>query len=308
LKDAPVPGTALLAGGRLPSLAAASVGVQVGAALVATRFVVDDAGPGSLALLRYTVGFLCLLPFVVLARRRARLLRRDIAPIALLGIVQFGAVIAAINVGLKYIPAGRAALVFATSPLLTMLLAAALGHERLTLAQTLGVVLTIAGVGLALGEKAIERGASPDAWLGELAVLAGALGAALCSVLYRPYLRRNPALPVGALAMLASVGFLLILAAAEGFFAEIPRFSAAGWTAVVFIGVSSGVFYFLWLWALEHTTATRVTVFLALSPITAAVLGAALLGEPLTRQLTAGLAAVALGLWLAHRPARAARR
>jgi drug/metabolite transporter (DMT)-like permease len=308
LTEGPAPGAAGGLAGWLPTLAAASVGVQVGAALVATRFVVNDAGPGSLALLRYTVGVLCLLPFVLLARRRARIVRRDIAPIAMLGIIQFGAVIAAINIGLKYIPAGRAALVFATAPLLTMLLAAALGHERLTLAKTLGVILTIAGVGLALGEKALERGAAPDAWLGELAVLASAFCAALCSVLYRPYLRRNPALPVGALAMLASVGFLLFLAAGEGFFTEAPRFTTAGWVAVVFIGVSSGVFYFLWLWALEHTTATRVTVFLALSPITAALLGALLLDEPVTRLLAAGLVAVALGLWLAHRPARVPRR
>lgn len=288
------------AGAWLPTLAAAATGVQVGAALVATRFVVDDAGPASLALLRYVIGFLCLLPFVLLAGRRARIGRRDLLPIAILGIVQFGGVVAVLNFGLKYIPAGRAALIFATFPLLTMLLAAALGHERLTWAKTLGVLLTILGVGLALGEKALERGGAGEAWIGELAVLVSAFCGALCSVLYRPYLRRYPALPVGALAMLASVGALAFLAAGEGFFAETPRFRAGGWTAVAFIGVSSGVFFYLWLWALERTTATKVTVFLALSPITAAGLGALLLGEAVTLLLLLGLAAVVLGLCLAH--------
>lgn len=287
----------------LPALAAASTGVQVGAAMVATRFVVDDAGPASLALLRYIVGFLCLLPFVLLAPRRARIPLRDLVPIALLGIVQFGGTVAVLNFGLKYIPAGRAALIFAAFPLLTMLLAAALRHERLTLPKTIGVLLTIAGVGLALGEKAIGRGSSAEAWIGELAVLVSAFFGALCSVLYRPYLRRYPALPLGALAMLASVVFLALLAAGEGFFDAAPRFSAGGWLAVIFIGVSSGIFYFLWLWALERTTATRVTVFLALSPITAAALGALLLGEKVTLLLAAGLGCVALGLLLAHRPA-----
>jgi drug/metabolite transporter (DMT)-like permease len=71
---------------------------------------------------------------------------------------------------------------------------------------------------------------------------------------------------------------------------------------VIFIGVSSGVFFFLWLWALERTTATKVTVFLALSPITAAGLGALLLGEPLTLPLLAGLVCVVLGLGVAHWP------
>jgi drug/metabolite transporter (DMT)-like permease len=127
-------------------------------------------------------------------------------------------------------------------------------------------------------------------------------------VLYRPYLRKYPALPVSAVAMLAAVAFLALLAAGEGFFAAPPRFTAAGWGAVLFIGVSSGVFYAVWLWALGHAPPTEVTVFLALSPVTAALLGAALLGEKPTPLALAGLGAVALGLWLAHRrgPARRA--
>ena len=298
-------GAAPAGGGTLAMLAAAATGVQVGAALVATRFVVDEAGPISLALLRYIVGVLCLLPFVLLAGKAARIGRRDLVPIALIGMVQFAGVVAVLNFGLKYIPAGRAALIFATFPLITMLLAAALGHERLTLAKSAGVLLTIAGVGLALGDKALDRGAGADAWIGELATLFSAFCGALSSVLYRPYLRRNPALPVGALAMLASVGLLAVLAAGEGFYEALPRFSAGGWAAVIFIGVSSGVFFYLWLWALERAPATKVTIFLALSPITAAGLGALLLGEPVTVLLLLGVACVALGLCLAHwRPAR----
>ena len=71
--------------------------------------------------------------------------------------------------------------------------------------------------------------------------------------------------------------------------------------AVLFIGLASAVGYYLWLWALAHTTATRVTVFLALSPLTAALLGAWFLGEALTLSLLAALFYVAGGLWLAHR-------
>ena len=41
--------------------------------------------------------------------------------------------------------------------------------------------------------------------------------------------------------MLASVGFLAVLAAAEGFFATLPHLTEGGWLAVAFIGVSSGV-------------------------------------------------------------------
>jgi drug/metabolite transporter (DMT)-like permease len=280
--------------------AAAATGVQVGSAMVATRFVVDQMGPASLALLRYAIGVLVLLPAVAVAAR-PRFAARDVAPIALLGIVQFGVLIALLNYALRFIPSARAALVFATVPLLTMLLAVVLGHERLTVAKATGVLLTIAGVALALGDKALGPGADSHGWLGEAAVFGAALSAAACSVLYRPYVRRYPTVPVSAFAMLASVVFLGVLASGEGFFAEWPHVTLGGWAAVVFIGVSSGVGYVMWLWALANAPATRVTVFLALSPFTAAVLGALLLAESISMLVAAGLVCVMLGLWLAHR-------
>lgn len=293
----------------LPPAAAAATGILVGSAMVATRFVIDQTAPASLAFLRYLIGVCCLLPAVLLSER-VQFARRDLAPIALLGITQFGILIALLNYALQFIPSARAALIFATLPLLTMLLATALGHERLTAEKTLGVLMTILGVGFALGEKAVQRGGATQEWVGELAVFASALCGAVCSVLYRPYLRKYPTLQVSGFAMLASVGFLAVLAAGEGFFGAFPRFTAGGWLAVVFIGVNSGIGYYLWLWALNHTTPTKVTMFLALSPVTAAVLGAAFLAERLSAMSLLGLACVALGLWLAHRhdPAPASER
>jgi hypothetical protein len=140
----------------------------------------------------------CLLPPVLLFGR-VHFEWRDLLPIGLLGITQFGILIALLNYALQFIPSARAALIFATMPLLTMMLATVLGHERLTLAKTAGVLLTILGVGFALGEKALQRGGTAHEWVGELAVFASALSGAICSVLYRPYLRKYPTLPVSAL-------------------------------------------------------------------------------------------------------------
>jgi len=282
--------------------AAATVGVQVGAAMVATRFVIDEIGPASLALLRYAIAVLCLVPFV-LATGRVRIAARDLAGIMGLGIVQFGILIALLNIGLRLMPSTRAALLFATFPLLTMVIAALLGHERLGAAKAAGVVLTVLGVGATLGESLLVETGQRE-WLGVLAVLAATLCGAVCSVLYRPYLVRYPTLPLGALAMLASVVFLAFLAAGEGFFAAPPRVTASGWGAILFIGASSGIGYVLWLWALKHASPTRVTVFLSLSPVTAALLGTALLGEDFTAGIMIGLAGVAGGLWLATRTSR----
>src|SRR5512143_2624698 len=108
--------------GFMPMAAGAASGILVGSAMVATRFVIDQTHPASLALWRYLIGFLCLLPPIILSSR-VRIERRDFLPIALLGIIQFGILIALLNYALQFIPSARAALIFATLPLLTMILA-----------------------------------------------------------------------------------------------------------------------------------------------------------------------------------------
>jgi drug/metabolite transporter (DMT)-like permease len=261
--------------------------------------------PFTLAMLRYAIGFACLAPFAwreragISAARPVHGRARDFTAMAVLGIVQFGLLIALLNFALTRIGAAEAALIFSLFPLLTMLVAAGAGRERVTPALIAGVVLSIAGVAVSLGPKLGSR--TDPAWWGEAFVfIAAALGAA-CSVLYRPYLQRYPTLPVSAFAMLSSVIFLAVPAAGEHWPSRVATFSATAWAATGFIGLSSGIGYFAWLYALKHESPTRVTVFLALNPPTAALLGWVLLSEPVHGGIVAALVLVGAGLWLATR-------
>lgn len=289
--------------------AAALTGVQVGAATVASRGIATDVPPLTLALLRYAVGLVCLAPFIFRQFRPSGHVHRsssatkivvvDVLVMAALGIGQFGILIALLNAGLQHIGAAQAALIFSLFPLLTLLLGAALGRERITTALLLGVLLSLAGVALSLAPKL----SAPHAghWWGEAAVLASAAVGALCSVLYRPYLQRYPTLPVSALAMGASVLFLAGAALTEGWPGRVGALNGSQWAVVGFIGLSSAIGYVLWLYALKHESPARVTVFLALNPVTAALLGAGLLGEALTPWTLLALPLIAAGLWLSTR-------
>jgi drug/metabolite transporter (DMT)-like permease len=280
---------------RRASWAAAAVGVQVGATIVATRSVIGETGPVTLAALRYAIGLLTLLPFVFAATHRVRFERADVPRVVLLGIGQFALLVALLNAGLQTVPAAKGALLFASFPLLTLLVAAALGHERLSWNKMLGVALTLAGVAVALGPAAFASGGTP---IGEALILASALCGAVCSVLYRPLLQRYPALPLGAAAMAAAVLFLGAWAPFDGALERLPQISPRGWAAIVFIGASSGVAYFLLLYALRHAAASRVTLYLALGPVTALLLGVVWLGEAPSLTLGVAVALVAGGLWV----------
>lgn len=301
----------------LALLAAAATGVQVGAAIVASRFVVAEVPPLTLALLRYAIGFACLLPFFLKSFMapaldgNAQTAIKNIAiadwlAMAALGTGQFAVLIALLNYGLQHIGAGQAALIFSLFPLLTLLLSSALGRERISAALLAGVLLSITGVALSLWPKL--QAPHPGHWWGEAAVLASAGVGAVCSVLYRPYLQRYPTLAVSSFAMLVSVLFLGVLALAENWPTRVMALGLQSWTVVALIGISSGIGYFWWLYALKHESPTRVTVFLALNPLTAALLGMLFLGEALSLWSAAAIFLIASGLWLATRGAAPPRR
>jgi drug/metabolite transporter (DMT)-like permease len=108
--------------------------------------------------------------------------------------------------------------------------------------------------------------------------------------------------------MLASVLFLALIAFSEGWPARLRGLDASAWGAVAFIGLSSGIGYFWWLYALKHESPTRVTVFLSLNPVTATLLAWPLLGETPAPQLVAALALIVAGLALATRGATGKRQ
>lgn len=218
---------------------------------------------------------------------------------AALGAGQFALLIALLNYGLQHIGAAQAALIFSLFPLLTLLLSAALGRERLSATLIWGVLLSMAGVALSLAPKL--QAPHPGHWWGEAAVLASACTGAPCSVLYRPYLQRYPTVAVSGFAMGVSVLLLSLLALHENWPAQVLTLSLQTWGVVGLIGASSAAGNVWWLYALKHESPTRVTVFLALNPLTAALLGRIFLAEDMGAWLLAAMVLIAAGLWLATR-------
>jgi drug/metabolite transporter (DMT)-like permease len=280
--------------------AAAASSVLGGASVVATRFVIGDTDPLVLALLRYGIGAACLVPIALLIGGR-RVARADLPAVALLGALFFALFPTLFNAALAHTTAARGALALSTLPLLTLVVAAALGVEAVTRDKLAGVALAVLGVAVALsGELAAVEGA----WRGDLIMVGTALCGAVYNVLSRPYLARYPVLTFTACAMLWGTAALAVTAGAAGALAAPPpAFTPAGWLAVGFLGVFGAALTFvLWSLGLAYATPTLVAITVTLNPVVAMVLGASLLGEPVTARLLLGLAAVAAGVALASRP------
>jgi drug/metabolite transporter (DMT)-like permease len=268
-----------------------------GAAAAATRYVIGGTDPVTLAAFRFGLGFLFLLP-VALARPRRWPDGRDWGAVVALGLLFFAVFFVLFNVSLSYTTAARGALALSTLPLLTMVVAAALGAERLTGRKTAGVLIAMGGVAFAL---ATGLGQAPaGAWRGDLVMVAGALCMALYSVWSRPFIRRSGPLPFTTAGMGAGAAALTIIAWRTGGFAAAGGFGLPQWATVVYLGLFGGALvFYLWAFALARTTPTRVASTITVNPITASAVAALLLGEPVGLHLVVGIAAVGAGIWLA---------
>ena len=162
------------------------------ARLPITRYLVGNADPVTLAILRWGIGFACLLPVALLLRVRWPQ-RRDWPAVAALGLCFFGLFFVLYNIAIGYTTAARASLALATLPLHTMVVGALLGIEPLTRrkdARRLRSPCSASVAALASGLSA----APPGAWRGELIMTGAVLCMAFYNVWSRPFIQRSSAL------------------------------------------------------------------------------------------------------------------
>ena len=141
-----------------------------GTAAAITRYLAGNTDPITLAILRWAIGFCCVLPAALLLKARWPQ-RRDLPAVAALGFCFFGVFFVLYNIAMSYTTAARASLALATLPLHTMVVGALLGIEPLTKRKSIGVGIAVLGVvaALATGLSA----APPGAWRGELIMTGG---------------------------------------------------------------------------------------------------------------------------------------
>ena len=200
------------------------------------------------------------------------------------------------HVGLLMAPAAQIALVQSLTPLLTALFGLVVLHEQLLIAQWLGLTLGVAGVGLVVGQAALESTARLE---GLLLAFVGVISLVAGTVYFGRFCRGVPLLPGATAQFLAAA----IVAALGAWLLETPRadftptaIAAVAWnTALVSLG-GMGLYFAM----LARGTAARTTANFYLVPGTAAVLAWVLLGEQLNPLALLGLAVASMGCWLVN--------
>lgn len=277
--------------------------VIFGGATAATRVAGRAIPPFTLAVLRFGLaGTLLLLVLALVARRQLVVARQDWLLFLGMGIT-FAAFAFCFNLGLRFTEASRGGLMLSTAPLWSAVLARLFGWERLTVRQVAGLLLTFIGIVLVVAERGLHWRSDGRGLLGDALMLLAVFLSSLNLILTKFAYRRYAPLPVVVYTMLLSAALLLIAALPEGLPAIVSQMSGVQVRLVLFLGLPAGAFaYYLIFVSLRYLTPTQTSVYININPLTATIIGAALLGERLTLIFIVGAVIVLVGVLLVNLP------
>jgi drug/metabolite transporter (DMT)-like permease len=251
-----------------------------GASFLFIRVAVDDLGPVALADARLLIAALALAPFVAFAARRTVPLRQYVV----LGVVNAALPFTLIALAETRVGASLAAILNASTPLFSAVVAAAVGDEAFTARRGFGLLLGMGGVALVVGLAHVE---ADWAFVGAAAC---SLGAALCYALGTTYVKHTMlGEPPGTLALYQQLAAGAVLLPAVAAFPPHHTPAAGAIAAVVALAVgSTAVAYLLYFRLVAEVGPTSTLSVTFLVPVFGVLWATIFLGEHITVGTLAG--------------------
>ncbi len=225
---------------------------------------------------------------------------RELATLLAIGVIGNGLYQVLFVEGIARTRASDAALVISAGPAFIALLGWAAGTERVPRRAWVGIVLSIAGIGLVVfGGSAAAPGQST--LLGNGLVLLGSLCWAVFTLLLKLYAHRVDGIQLSAATMVGGAIALLAVASPSIAAADWNALRPSAWGAIAYSGIAGLVIaYLFWYRGIRILGPTRTAMYVNLQPVFGLLVAWAALGErPGIAQLF-GAAGVMAGLLLAR--------
>ena len=285
------------------------LGALWGASFLFMRIAAPVFGPVALISVRVGSAALLLLP-ILMWRGELGLVRQKWQAIAWVGVINSTLPFVLFAYSTLTLTAGMAAILNATAPMWTALIAWLWLGDRLPLARVAGLVVGLGGVAVLVSDRVGLRGDG----LAVLLAIAAGLGATLCYGVGANLARRSlagvPALVTAGGSLIAAT--VVLLPFALWFWPATPP-AAGDWAAAIALGLlCTALAYLLFFRLIARVGATGAVSVTFLIPLFAVVWGVLFLDEGLSINMAIGggivLAGTALSTgilrWPARRPPR----
>ena len=260
-----------------------------GANFLLGGYVLHDVTPFWAAALRFMLG--AILMFGIVAVKREDLmapLRKHAATYLMLGVVGIVAFNLFFFEALRFTSANNAALIMATNPLLTALLAAAILGERPGRRHLLALPIALTGVAIVITQGRLDSLLALHFSSGDLLMLGADLFWALYNVMTRRHMPQGSTLVHTTWIMTA--GAIVLLVVALGTHGHLAPLGVKASFSMAIMAIGGTVLaYLFWSMGIARLGAARTSIFLNLVPVFAMLLGALIDTAPTTAQLLGGL-------------------
>lgn len=276
-----------------------------GSTFMVTKELIAVWPPFTVAFVRVTVGTLVLLPFALAQRTPG--VRLPWGSLWWMGLIGVALYYFMFNLAMVHVSASQGALVQASIPAMTALVAVLWLRERASSLRWLGIALSVGGVLIVFSGSGSDGGQS--SLFGNFLMFASVV----CWGLYTALAKRvagfdslvitTAVTGTGALLLSPLAGYEIVTAnlAGEG----LPPLPLIGWVELLYLGaIASGMAYLLYNASLRHLDASEVGVYTNLIPIVGVLTGVIVLGEPLSTRAIVGGLVVMLGVWVTSRSER----
>lgn len=262
------------------------------------KIAVQEIGPITLVAFRVLFGLLFGVAVILFQRAQLPRSLKEWFPPLVLGITNVAIPFFLISWGQQSIDSAVAAILDATVPLFTILIAHYLLHDdKMTMPKVLGLLFGLAGVVVLMSK---DIGASLGSVLGQLAVVLASVFYAGSAVYARKTTEDTSGImrSVGPLVSATTVMWLAAFLVESP--VEIPQLSIT-WIALLFLGIlGSGVAFIMLYYLIHEIGPTRTSMVTYLFPLGGVILGVAFLNEELSWQLVVGAVLIILSLVVAN--------
>lgn len=274
-----------------------------GATFTTAKAAVNDVPPFTVALLRFGLATLVLLPIFVNDRRGSRLLPSSLpawCSLVLLGATAVFGYNALFFGGLSHAPSSDSILLIPTAnPIWTALFAALILGETISARLRIGMIVAFLVMVLVLvgGPSASFGG---ERLIGSLMFIVAASVFGLSHVIGR--IATQHVSPIGATTFAGAIGSLMLLpfAIVEGGFGDLARADLGFWLAMGFISfVGTALGYILWYRGVQKLGAGNTAFYTNLIPLFGLTFSAVFLNEyPTPLQVLGGLVMLGAVVWV----------
>ncbi|HEY5074839.1 MAG TPA: EamA family transporter [Pyrinomonadaceae bacterium] len=257
-----------------------------------------DLPPLTFAGIRFVLASLILTALVLLRRVRLPRSGKELALIAITGVLTFALNYGLVFWGEQYISSGLAAVLQSTFPAFGLVIAHFyLPHERLTTARVVGVLLGVCGVAVIFSDQLSIAGSM--ALLGSMALVLSAFFGSYGNVLVKAYGGKiDPQVLAAGQMVCGFVPLLAIGIPTEGNPAHFHWTTMAVVSLLYLVVVGSVIAFALYYWLVRHMDVTNTMLIALATPAIAVILGMIVLHEKLNWRLLAGGACIISGLAL----------